>query len=152
MKSGIAGQKLPVEDLAREILTQARKLTERLAELSSEAGLSLPSEKFQDAFVSFSQILMLAHLKSSPSTPGEEFERELFLTLARLVLKELLLREPAENEFEYFLAYYRSHFELLKKELEMESQAPSSLPPENPEEILTLYLERFLSQEGEVSH
>ena len=132
-------------------MVQARKLTERLAELSSEAGLALPSEKFQDAFLNFSQILMLAYLKSSPSVE-DEFEQELFLTLARLVLKELLLREPAEAEFEYFLAYYRSHLELLKKELEKEDWAPSSLPPENPEEILSLYLERLLSQEGEISH
>ncbi len=144
-----------VEELARHILAQARKLVENLTEIATNEGLKLPVEKFQDAFISFSQILLLAYLKSYSDLFDEEAEQELFLLLARFTLEELLLREPAESEFEYFLAYYRSHLELLKKELEDHRWEPPLLEGEAlqaPQELLSFYLERLFTQEGKVRH
>ena len=143
---------LAVEELAEKILIEARKMLEKLENVSEREGLNLPAEKLQDAFISFSQVLMLAYLKAHQNMEEKEaLEQELFLTLAKLVFKELLSRSPAENEFDYFLTYYRSHLELLRKELSQAPESALSLSHEYPEECLSFCLKLFLDK-GKISH
>ncbi len=105
------------EDLAREILVRAIDLTKRLEDWTEKRAFP----QAQDALVSFGQLLLLGSLeafrKMYPDRDLTDYENQVFLQLSRLTLNEFLQREAEENEWEYFVTYYRSHFELLKREL-----------------------------------
>ncbi len=139
------------EALAKEILDQAQRLVAKLdKEISKD--VPLPQERYQDALISFSQAILLALIKACQETRAE-LENELFLVLARLTLKELLGREPNEAEFEYFLTYYRSHFELLRREMANQNEPfESELTETEFEKYFDTLLRRFLAQEREISH
>ena len=143
------------ETIVREILTQAKELVARLAEEANRNEIPLSAERYQDALISFSQVILLSLAKISQKIK-KELENELFLSLARLTLEELLARKPSQKEFDYFLTYYRSHFELLRRELE-EGEHPwkepkPSLGERDLETLLKALSSRLLAQEGEISH
>ncbi len=103
--------------LAEEILTRALELTARLRDLTQREEAP---QSAQDALISFGQLLLLgfcsAFARIYPEKDLSHYENEVFLALCRLTLAEILQREAKDEELEYFLTYYRSHFELLKKE------------------------------------
>ncbi len=152
MKKDLFGQVNSVEELAQKILVQARDLVKKLETISSERGLFLSPERLQDAFISFSQVLMLAYLEAYQDVEEKEpLEQKLFLTMAKLIFEELISRSPTENEFDYFLTYYRSHLELLRKELSRASEGVPSFSCEHPDKCLSFYLEFFLDK-GKIGH
>ncbi len=108
----------PPQALAEEILHRALELTARSQDLTGREG---GPQSAQDALISFGQLLLLgfclAFGKIYPEKDLSDYENEVFLALSRLTLLEILQREAEDDEFEYFLTYYRSHFELLKKEV-----------------------------------
>jgi len=143
--------------LAEEILAQAIGLVEALPNLLQDKK-DLSNESLQDMLISFSQILLLGFSSSFarlyPDQDLSAYENEVFLELARLTLAEILQREPTPSEKEYFLTFFRSHFELLRRELAYEHDSSEE------EEILDLELKRrledllrrFISQEGEIRY
>ena len=144
------------EALADEILSQALGLTDSLRSLL-EGRNQLRPETLQDALISFTQILLIGFINSFaklyPDLELLEYENEAFLFLAKDTLEELLQRKPTDQEFEYFLTFYRSHFEMLKKEI----SETETMPEENEEIFLELKkrldeLFRRLLQEGEIRH
>ena len=139
------------ETVVREILTQAKELVARLAEEAKRKGIPLPAERYQDALISFSQVILLSLAKVSQEVK-KGLENELFLSLARLTLEELLSRKPSQKELDYFLTYYRSHFELLRRELEDGESPETNLSERDLEALFKALSGRLLAQEGEVSH
>ncbi len=139
------------ETVVHEILTQAKALVARLAEEAKRKGIPLPAERYQDALISFSQVILLSLAKVSREVK-KGLENELFLSLARLTLEELLSRKPSQKELDYFLTYYRSHFELLRRELEDGESPETNLSERDLEALFKALSGRLLAQEGEVSH
>ncbi len=141
---------MPPEELVQEILAEAKEL---VAKLDEETSSKLPPEKYQDAFISFSQVFLWAITQELQGEDREGLEKEIFLRLARGVLEEMLGREATEAEFDYFLTYYRSHFELLRRELSAQEELEFPRARDsNLEKYLSRLLSHLLAQEREVSH
>lgn len=156
-KTEILGLPAP-ESLAEEIFTQAIHLTETLPNLLKDQK-DLPSSSLQDALISFSQILLLgfsaSFSKLYPEHDLSQYENEVFLRLAHLTLHEFLQREARAAEKEYFLTFYRSHFELLRQELARTGDQILEEGPALEHELkrrLEELIRRFVTQEGEVCY
>ncbi len=109
------------EVLAQEIFDQALTLTARLVELFQTQGKEPDTSFLQEALIQTGQSLLLGLTESLgrhlPPEQIEEFTNQVFLSLGRLTLTEFIQREPSTEEWEYFLTYFRSHFELLRREM-----------------------------------
>ncbi len=108
--------------LAKEIFDQALELTLRLEQILQKKGQSLNSQSLQETLITLTHSLLIGILQTlSRSFPDEdlkEFANQTFLKLSHLTIQEFIQREPTEEEWEYFLTYFRSHFELLRQELQ----------------------------------
>ena len=132
------------EVLAQEIFDQALELTARLEKLFEEQGEIPKSAILQEALIHLGQSLLLGLTETLSRTLSpeeiEDFANQVFLKLGRLILVEFIQREPSSEEWEYFLTYFRSHFELLRRELqglEEEFQGEEIPLDQKAEELLT---------------
>ncbi len=137
--------------LATEILDQALELTARLENLFEERGEPLDSQILQEALIHLAQSLLIGLTQTLrhqfPHEELEDFANQVFLELGRLTLMEFIQREPTEEEWEYFLTYFRSHFELLREEMGEETsyiQEAADLLEETQKHLERL-LTRFFS-------
>ena len=125
------------EVLAQEIFDQALTLTARLVEIFQTQGEEVDTSLLQEALIQTGQSLLLGLTKSLdkylPPEQIEEFTNQVFLSLGRLTLTELIQREPSPEEWEYFLTYFRSHFELLRREMYDALEKESEEIPLTPE-------------------
>ncbi|WP_022854002.1 hypothetical protein [Thermodesulfatator atlanticus] len=143
------------ETLAREIWEEAYLLVEKFAKMMQEKGVTLTREQYQDALIGFSQTLLLAssstYKKISPEE-AEDLEREIFLALGRIILEDFLEREPTEAEYDYFITYFRSGLELLRKEISQETETDLDKFGPDLRKYIQFVLSRLLAKMGEVSH
>ncbi len=137
--------------LATEILDQALELAARLESLFEKRGEPLDSQTLQEALIYLAQSLLIGLTQTLahhfPHEELEDFTNQVFLELGRLTLMEFIQREPTEEEWEYFLTYFRSHFELLRDEIEEETsytQEAADLLEETKKHLGRL-LNRFFS-------
>ncbi len=124
------------EVLAQEIFDQALTLTARLVDLVQTQGQEADAPFLQEALIQTGQSLLLGLSESLkrhlPPEQIEDFTNQVFLSLGRLTLMEFIQREPSGEEWEYFLTYFRSHFELLRKEMQDlgQEEGEETLPQE----------------------
>lgn len=126
------------EMLAEEIFGQALELTARLERIFQERGEIPEGEFLQEALIHLGQSLLLGLMQTLSRTLSteevEDFANQVFLALGRLTLAEFIQREPSAEEWEYFLTYFRSHFELLRRELQgLEGEFQGEEIPLGPE-------------------
>ncbi len=122
MKKDISVGFLAPDSVAKEIFDQSLELTLRLDQIFEKKGRSLNSEALQETLITLTHSLLIGFLQAiSRNLPDEElkeFGNQVFLKLGYLTIMEFIQREPSEEEWEYFLTYFRSRFELLRQELQ----------------------------------
>ncbi|OAG27619.1 hypothetical protein [Thermodesulfatator autotrophicus] len=155
MRENSTAFKASPETLAREIWEEAYLLVERLKKVMQDHGLVLSPEEIQEALMSFAQTLLLASVSTfkriSPDE-AEKLEQDVFLKLAELIIEDFLERSPSPAELDYFLTYFRSSLEILRKELAEKGVHPEKELAPDLRKYIQHISSRFLSKIGEVGH
>ncbi len=139
------------EALAQDIFDQTLTLLERLEEILRERGKEPESEALQAALIE-TELRLLLGIKESlservPASVLEEYVNHVFLALGRLTLEELIQQEPSAQEWDYFLTYFRSAFEMLKKDfygLEPNQAQETPAPPDAEIESVLLEAQKYV--------
>ncbi|AEH45319.1 hypothetical protein Thein_1456 [Thermodesulfatator indicus DSM 15286] len=151
MKENSTQFKASPDILAREIWDEAYLLVNKLKKILEEQNVDLSNDQIQDALMGFAQTLFLASVSTfkrvSPEE-AEELEREVFLKLAELIIEDFLKRSPTPAEFDYFLTYFRSSLEILRKELAEKGVHPEKELAPDLRKYIQHISSRFLSKVG----